>query len=147
MDVYPGAGDVGALLGWTLEVLEPYGFTAALGHAPDAGGRHRLVVFSFPHIGIDPHDVEESLLVQRLRDVLGDSPVPDLPRVTELVRVSALDELRLLLSDLSTSEVGVDYALFSGVVVHGVDTDRVDLVSAEATVGGWTTDLLAPASM
>jgi hypothetical protein len=231
VEVYAGAREVVELLGWSRDVLAPYGFTteltlplvsvcrdelmfsfvdavtahwghcfdlsslaglpllgrtglaAALGHAPDAGGRHRLVVMAFPHIGLDetdgigavrrpgvpgtttacgavdvarralvsgvsgvvldPHDVEESLLVQRLRGVLGDGIVPDLPHVTELVRRCAVDELRLLLGGLSTPELAVDFALLSGVVVHGTDTDRVTLESAEVHVDGVARDLMA----
>jgi len=172
--------DLSSLAG--VPLLGRTGLAAALGHAPDAGGRHRLVVLAFPHIGIDrtggavhrpgvpgittacgavdvarqalvdgvsgvvldPHDVEESLLVQRLRRVLGDGAVPDLPHVTELVRRSAVDEMRLLLSGLATPELPVDFALFSGIVVHGSETDRVTLDSAELTVDGHQIDLLVP---
>lgn len=173
--------DLSSLAG--LPLLGRTGLAAALGHAPDAGGRHRLVVLAFPHIGVDdeggigavhrpgvpgittacgavdvartalvdgvsgvvldPHDVEESLLVQRLRRVLGDGVVPDLPHVTELVRRSAVDELRLLLRGLATPGLPVDFALFSGVVVHGSETDRVTLDSAELVVDDVVVDLLA----
>ncbi len=173
--------DLSSLAG--LPLLGRTGLAAALGHAPDVGGRHRLVVLAFPHIGVDdqggvgtvhrpgvpgittacgavdvarqalldgvsgvvldPHDVEESLLVQRLRRVLGDGIVPDLPHVTELVRRSAVEEMRLLLAGLATPELPVDFALFSGIVVHGSETDRVTLDSAELTVDGHQIDLLA----
>ena len=160
------------------------GLGAALGHAPDDDGRHRLVVFAFPHIGhdggvgavhrpgvpgttaacgavevartallsgvsgvvLDPHDVEESVLVQRLRRILGSADVPDLPAVTELVRRSAVDELTLLLSGLTTPSVVVDWALVSGVVVHGHDDDAVSLSSAVVVVDGVATDLPLPTS-
>jgi hypothetical protein len=173
--------DLSSLAG--LPLLGRSGLAAALGHAPDAGGRHRLVVLAFPHIGVDgeggvgtvhrpgvpgittacgavdiarralvdgvsgvvldPHDVEESLLVQRLRRVLGDGVVPDMPHVTELVRRCAVDEMRLLLTGLSTPAVAVDFALFSGVVVHGDHADRVTLDSAEVTIDGHVVDLVA----
>jgi hypothetical protein len=172
--------DLSSLAG--LPLLGRSGLAAALGHAPDVGGRHRLVVMAFPHIGIDsdggvgtvhrpgvpgittacgavhiarqalaegvsgvvldPHDIEESLLVQRLRRVLGDADVPDMAFVTELVRRCAVDELRLLLSGLGTDEVAVDFALFSGVVVHASTTDLVTLDTAELTVDGLQIDLL-----
>lgn len=175
--------DLSSLAG--LPLLGRTGLAAALGHAPDAGGRHRLVVLAFPHIGVDgdgrmgmvhrrgvpgvttacgavhiarqalvygvsgvvldPHDVEESLLVQRLRRVLGDGVVPDLPQVTEIVRRSAVEEMRLLLSGLATPELPVDFALFSGIVVHAGETDRVTLDSADVTVDGRQIDLLARA--
>jgi hypothetical protein len=172
--------DVSSLAG--LPLLGRTGVRAALGHTPDEDGRHRLVVFAFPHIGVDgfvgsvhrpgvpgettacgaidvartalgrgvsgvvldPHDVEESLLVARLREVLGDAPVPGLVEVTELVRRAAVDELRLLLSELGTPEVPVDVALVSGVVLHGPETDSVSVCSAGVDVAGRTTALSLP---
>jgi hypothetical protein len=164
--------DMSGLAG--LPLLGRTGVAAALGHAPDAGGRHRLVAFAFPHIGIDaddevgavhrpgvpgataacgavdvarralvrgvsgvvldPHDVEESLLVARLRQVLGDGVVPGMVEVTELVRRCAVEELTYLLSGLSTSDAVVDYALLSGVVVHDADADHVALTSVTVSV-------------
>jgi hypothetical protein len=94
---------------------------------------------------LDPHDLEESILVSRLRRVLGDGTVPDLPEVTELVRAAAVEELTLLLSDLSTPQVAVDVALLSGIVVHAPDDDVVSLVSATVWVDGVALDLLAGA--
>ena len=172
--------DLSSLAG--LPLMGRTGLGAALGHAPDDDGRHRLVVFAFPHIGhdggigavhrpgvpgttaacgavevartalmsgvsgvvLDPHDVEESVLVQRLRRILGSADVPDLPAVTELVRRSAVDELTLLLSGLTTPSVVVDWALVSGVVVHGHDDDAVSLSSAVVVVDGVVTDLQLP---
>jgi hypothetical protein len=175
------AFDLSSLAG--LPLMGRTGLAAALGHAPDDDGRHRLVVFAFTHIGadggvgavhrpgvpgttaacgavdvarralaagvsgvvLDPHDVEESLLVQRLRRVLGSAEVPDLPTVTELVRRAAVEELALLLSDLSTPDVVVDWALVSGVVVHLHDVDAVSASSATVVVDGVRTDLRLPA--
>lgn len=174
--------DMSSLAG--LPLLGRTGVTAALGHAPDEGGRHRLVVFAFPHIGLDadgtvgavhrpgvpgttaacgavevartalgrgvsgvvldPHDVEESVLVSRLRRVLGDAPVPGLVEVTELVRAAAVEELTLLLTGLSTTEVSVDVALLSGVVVHGATDDVVSASSATVWVDGSRRDLALP---
>jgi len=172
--------DLSSLAG--LPLMGRTGLSAALGHAPDDDGRHRLVVFAFPHIGhdgglgavhrpgvpgttaacgavevartalksgvsgvvLDPHDVEESVLVQRLRRILGSAEVPDLPAVTELVRRSAVDELTLLLSGLTTPAVVVDWALVSGVVVHGHDDDAVSLASAVVVVDGAATELPLP---
>ena len=172
--------DLSSLAG--LPLMGRTGLGAALGHAPDDDGRHRLVVFAFPHIGadggmgavhrpgvpgttsacgavdvarnallagvsgvvLDPHDVEESLLVQRLRRVLGDAPVPSLPEVTELVRAAAVAELTLLLGGLSTPETVVDWALVSGVVVHGHDEDAVWVSSATVAVDGVAHDLPLP---
>jgi hypothetical protein len=90
---------------------------------------------------LDPHDIEESLLVQRLRRFLGDGDVPDMQQVTELVRRAAVDELALLLSGLTTRDLLVDWALVSGVVVHGHHEDRVSLASAVVVVDGVTADL------
>jgi hypothetical protein len=166
--------DMSSLAG--LPLLGRTGIGAALGHAPGDDGRHRLVVFAFPHIGIDAdgvvgsverpgvagstaacgavavarralvrgvsgvvldrHDVEESLLVARLREVLGDGLVPDLVVVTELVRAAAVEELSVLLSDLNTPEVPVDYALVSGVLVHEYGGDRVVVRTATVVVDG-----------
>ena len=175
------AFDLSSLAG--LPLMGRTGLAAALGHAPDDDGRHRLVVVAFPHIGadggvgavhrpgvpgttaacgavavartalasgvsgvvLDPHDVEESLLVQRLRRVLGSAEVPDLPTVTELVRRAAVEELALLLGDLSTPALVVDWALVSGVVVHLHDVDAVSLSSATVVVDGVRTDLALPA--
>ena len=172
--------DLSSLAG--LPLMGRTGLGAALGHAPDDDGRHRLVVFAFPHIGhdggigavhrpgvpgttaacgavevartalmsgvsgvvLDPHDVEESVLVQRLRRILGSADVPDMPAVTELVRRSAVDELTLLLSGLTTPSVVVDWALVSGVVVHSHDDDAVSLSSAVVVVDGVVTDLQLP---
>jgi hypothetical protein len=175
------AFDLSSLAG--LPLMGRTGLTAALGHAPDDDGRHRLVVFAFPHIGadggigavhrpgvpgvtaacgavdvartalasgvsgvvLDPHDIEESLLVQQLRRVLGSADVPDLPAVTELVRRAAVEELALLLADLSTPDLVVDWALVSGVVVHLHDVDAVALSSARVMVDGAAVDLVVPA--
>ena len=172
--------DLSSLAG--LPLMGRTGLAAALGHAPDDDGRHRLVVFAFPHIGadggigavhragvpgttaacgavevartalvsgvsgvvLDPHDVEESVLVQRLRRFLGGADVPDLPQVTELVRRAAVEELSLLLSGLSTRQVVVDWALVSGVVVHGHDEDLVSVSGAEVVVDGVSNDLPLP---
>ncbi len=174
--------DMSSLAG--LPLLGRTGVTAALGHAPDSGGRHRLVVFAFPHIGLDadgtvgavhrpgvpgttaacgavdvartalrrgvsgvvldPHDVEESVLVARLHGVLGDAPVPGLVEVTELVRAAAVEELTLLLTGLSTDRVRVDVALLSGVVVHGATDDVVSASSATVWVDGTRRDLALP---
>jgi hypothetical protein len=174
------AFDLSSLAG--LPLMGRTGLAAALGHAPDDDGRHRLVVFAFPHIGadggigavhrrgvpgttaacgavsvartalaagvsgvvLDPHDIEESLLVQRLRRVLGTGEVPDLPAVTELVRRAAVEELALLLADLSTPDVVVDWALVSGVVVHLHDVDAVTLSAATVVVDGAATELTLP---
>lgn len=153
-----------------LPLLGRTGIAAALGHAPLDGTRHRLVVMSLPHVGLesgvvgsvsrpgvpgvtsacgavvvagraladgvhgvvlDPHDIEESLLVARLRDVLGDAPVPPLQELTRLVQTAAADELRLLASELSTPSAPVDVALVSGVVVHATGRDLVADVSVE----------------
>ena len=174
------AFDLSSLAG--LPLMGRTGLAAALGHAPDDDGRHRLVVFAFPHIGadggigavhrpgvpgttaacgavsvartalatgvsgvvLDPHDIEESLLVQRLRRVLGTGEVPDLPAVTELVRRAAVEELALLLADLSTPDIVVDWALVSGVVVHLHDVDAVTLTAATVVVDGVATELALP---
>jgi hypothetical protein len=172
--------DLSSLAG--LPLLGRTGVRAALGHTPDEDGRHRLVVFAFPHIGVDgfvgsvhrpgvpgettacgaisvartalergvsgvvldPHDIEESLLVARLREVLGDGTVPGLVELTELVRQAAVEELVLLLSDLGTPQAPVDVALVSGVVLHGPETDSIALASASVDVGGRTTRLDLP---
>jgi hypothetical protein len=172
--------DLSSLAG--LPLLGRTGIGAALGHTPDEDGRHRLVVFAFPHIGVDgfvgsvhrpgvpgettacgaievartalgrgvsgvvldPHDVEESLLVARLRDRLGSAPVPGLVEVTELVRQAAVDELTLLLAGLGTPQAPVDVALISGVVLHGRETDSVSVCSAAVTEDGRTTQLELP---
>jgi hypothetical protein len=174
------AFDLSSLAG--LPLMGRTGLAAALGHAPDDDGRHRLVVFAFPHIGadggigavhrpgvpgttaacgavsvartalvagvsgvvLDPHDIEESLLVQRLQRVLGTGEVPDLPAVTELVRRAAVEELALLLADLSTPDLVVDWALVSGVVVHLHDVDAVTLSAATVVVDGVATELTLP---
>ena len=174
------AFDLSSLAG--LPLMGRTGLAAALGHAPDDDGRHRLVVFAFPHIGadggigavhrpgvpgttaacgavsvartalatgvsgvvLDAHDIEESLLVQRLRRVLGTGEVPDLPAVTELVRRAAVEELALLLADLSTPDIVVDWALVSGVVVHLHDVDAVTLTAATVVVDGVATELALP---
>ena len=173
------AFDLSSLAG--LPLLGRTGVAAALGHAPDERGHHRLVVLAFPHIGVDAdgcvgvvhrpgvpgttaacgavavaasaladgvsgvvldrHDIEESLLVGRLRRVLGDAPVPALPDLTELVRRAAVDELALLLDTLSTDTTPVDYALLSGVVVHRPDVDVVAPASASLKVDGVRRDL------
>ena len=82
--------------------------------------------------------------MQRLRRVLGTGEVPDLPAVTELVRRAAVEELALLLADLSTPDIVVDWALVSGVVVHLHDVDAVTLTAATVVVDGVATELALP---
>jgi hypothetical protein len=49
--VWGGQFEVGALAG--LVFLGRTGMEAALSHAPGEDGRHRLVLFCFPHVGVD----------------------------------------------------------------------------------------------
>ena len=58
---------------------------------------------------VDPDDVEQSLLRQRLAGMLGEGDVPSLPALTELARQAAVDDVRRYI-DLARGEEPVDVA-------------------------------------
>jgi hypothetical protein len=98
------------------------GTTSACGALVEA---RRALEAGVSGVVVDRHDVEESMLVNRLHDVVGTGTVPGLVEVTEIVRRIAVDELRLLVRGLSSPEAPVDVALVSGVVVHATGADLV----------------------
>ena len=74
---------------------------------------------------LDPDDMEQSLLRQRLGPELGDQ-VPSLVEVTEIARRVAVTDARRFIG-LAGGDRPVDVACISGVVVHL--PDGVDLVA------------------
>lgn len=85
--------------------------------------------------GIDPDDVEQSLLRRRLSSLL-DASVgpPSLAELTELARQAADADVRRYI-DLARGEEPVDVACISGIVVHGPDgADFVTSVHADVTI-------------
>jgi len=104
------------------------GTTSACGAVVEAS---RALSAGVSGVVMDRHDVEESLLVARLHEVVGTGTVPGLVELTALVRTAAVDELRLLAGELSTPEAPVDVALVSGVLVHATGADLVSGVDVE----------------
>jgi hypothetical protein len=73
---------------------------------------------------LDPHDLEQSLLRQRLIRETGWGETPDLVRLTEITRdVIAADLLDL--ARLVESDPQRDVAIFSGIVIHGPTSDWI----------------------
>lgn len=87
------------------------------------------------NLELDPTDVEQSLLKQRLAPVLPEGRTPSISELTELTRQVALTDLRRLIElGLDTSDS--DFALVSGIQIHG--PAGVDFVSPQLMefVGG-----------
>jgi hypothetical protein len=171
--------EAGSLAG--LVFLGRTGMQAALGHVPGEDGRHRFVVFCFPHIGVDddgtigrvqrrgmyrassacgalasfraqllagehqvgvdPDDVEQSLLRRRLLEAIDTDANPSLPELTELARRASVDDIARFI-DLARGAEPVDVAFVSGVVVHLPDgIDHVADVRADVMIDGSTVTL------
>ena len=78
--------------------------------------------------GLDPDDVEMSLLLRALAEDVGTGAVPDLLALTDLTRVRATAELERLVDGLRDGGSPVDHATISGIVVHGPDGDDAVVV-------------------
>ena len=92
-----------------------------------------------PHSGLDPDDVEFSLLRARIAESIAghaDSRTPSLPELTEIARRSAVEDLRRFI-ELAQQAEPVDVAYISGIVVHMPDgSDRLARVEAEVVIDG-----------
>ena len=86
--------------------------------------------------GVDPDDVERSLLHQRVASVLEVGRTPSLVELTETVRDTAVDDIRRYI-DLARAAEPVDVAYLSGIVVHlpGLD-DHVARVCSDVVIDG-----------
>ena len=69
-------------------------------------------------VDLDPHDLEQSLLKQRLLRAITYGDVPDLVSLTRLARDVIYDDLRELVTQLEHG-ADTDVAVISGVQVHG----------------------------
>lgn len=78
-----------------------------------------------PRLELDPDDVEQSLLKQHLSRKLKPGEVPDLVGMTKLAQTTILEELERMIG-LTVDPGRSDYALLSGVQIHG--PDRRDFV-------------------
>jgi hypothetical protein len=94
-----------------------------------------------PEPGLDPDDVEQSLLRQRLLGMIDAGEVPGLPALTELARRAAVEDMHRFI-DLARGSEPVDVAYLSGIVVHlpeGVEC--VSAVQAEVVIDGEVIEL------
>jgi hypothetical protein len=83
--------------------------------------------------GLDPDDIEQSLLQARLRTLVEEG-VPSLVELTELTRQASVSDLRRFISLVGGDEP-VDVACISGVVVHLPDgQDVVAHVDADVRI-------------
>ncbi len=78
---------------------------------------------------IDHDDLEMSLLRRDVVADVGSGEAPDLVTLTDLVRRLASEEMARLADGL-VRDADADVAMFSGVVVHHHDEDRVHVVDA-----------------
>ena len=82
---------------------------------------------------LDHDDLEMSLLRRDVVADLGPGETPDLVALTDLVRRLASDEMARLADGL-VRDADADVAMFSGVVVHHHDEDRVYVADAWVTL-------------
>jgi hypothetical protein len=75
-------------------------------------------------VDLDPHDLELSLLRQRLLRNIPYGHVPDLVEMTELARDAILADLTELARQLERRGP-TDLAVFTGIVIHGPEGDWV----------------------
>jgi hypothetical protein len=92
---------------------------------------------------LDPTDLEQSLLKQRLSPMLRSESPLDIRRLTELTQRVSVENLRRLIAlglDTTTS----DYALVSGIQIHGPSgVDFVTPAVMEVVANGQLEDLTA----
>ncbi|MEZ4433677.1 MAG: hypothetical protein R3F65_14820 [bacterium] len=103
------------------------------------GGRVRLT--------LDPLDLEQTILQQRLMEVVPHDHWPDLVEITHAAHdVIRADLIRMI--ELTVDPAQADYAVFTGVKIHGPDGGYVQPRDAWAMVGGVRTklDLGVPAA-
>lgn len=67
---------------------------------------------------LDPDDVEQSLLKQRLFKKIQYGQVPDLVTLTQLAHAAILEDLERMIS-LTVDPVRNDYAVLTGIQIHG----------------------------
>lgn len=96
---------------------------------------------------LDPLDIEQTILQQRLMEVVPHDHWPDLVEVTHAAHdVIRADLVRMI--ELTVDPAKADYAVFTGVKIHGPDGGYVQPRDAWAVVGGVQTklDVHAPAA-
>lgn len=72
------------------------------------------------NLGLDPDDLEQSLLKQRLLKEIRYGDVPDLVTLTRLARQVILQDLERMIS-LMIDTATCDYAVLSGIEIHASD--------------------------
>jgi hypothetical protein len=72
---------------------------------------------------LDPNDMEQSILKQRLFRKIKFGNVPDLVSLTRIAYEVILDDLKLLL-DLTVKTDVSDYAVLTGIQIHGPDKEQ-----------------------
>lgn len=87
--------------------------------------------------GIDPDDVEHSLLRERLTPLVHSTM--EIAELTRVARRAILEDLERLIANADMD--GVDYAVFSGVQIHTPDAELVWPADAYVCVDGERTDL------
>lgn len=90
---------------------------------------------------LDDSDLEQSLLTGRLLKELPPGTVPDLLELTRLVQRVALADLEAALRPLLHAD-RCDYAVLSGIQIHGPDGNYVSPVAAYAVVRGARHDIV-----
>ncbi|GAB4427676.1 MAG: low-co2 inducible protein lcib [Anaerolineae bacterium] len=97
---------------------------------------HAELVAASVNLELDPDDVEQSLLKQRLFKELRTGDVPDLVSLTRLAQKAILADLEHMIA-LSVNPATSDYAVLSGVQIHASDySDYVWPAEMYAVVNG-----------
>ena len=75
------------------------------------------------HLEYDPADVEQSLLKQRLFRKIKYGEVPDLVSLTKIAHEVILEDLEFLIAE-TVNEAESDFAVLSGIQIHGPDREQ-----------------------
>ena len=86
-----------------------------------------------PELKMDGHDPEYSLLRFRLSRALGDKKPEDLFTLTRFALMAIQQDVQRLVGELPSE---ADLALFTGILVHTPDEDRVIPAHSSARVEG-----------
>jgi len=92
-------------------------------------------------VSLDEHDLEQSLLKMRLIREIPYGKVPDLLELTRLVQRVALADLESALRPLISVDQ-CDYAVLSGIQIHGPDGNFVSPAAGYALVRGERHDIV-----
>lgn len=74
----------------------------------------------YVHLELDPDDLEQSLLKQRLFRRIPYGHVPDLPNLTQIMHETILEDLERGIS-LTVDPTHCAYAVMTGIQIHGPD--------------------------